>query len=57
MVTVGLAEKEKRDKELAMFRTAHDEACIQNQEQSADRVKEFEKYKLKVCKIHTLCCS
>ena len=48
MVTVGLAEKEKRDKELALFRTAHSEACMQNQQQSADRVKEFEKYKLKV---------
>jgi hypothetical protein len=50
MVTVGLAEREKRDKELAIFRTAHSEACIQNQQQSADRVKEFEKYKLEVCK-------
>ena len=49
MVTVGLAEKEKRDKELAMFKTAHGKACTQNQQQSAERVKEFEKYKLKVC--------
>ena len=55
MVTVGLAEKEKRDKELAMFKVAHSEACIQNQQQSADRVKKFEKYKLKVHRIHTLC--
>lgn len=53
MVTVGLEEREKRDKELAMFRTAHGEACKQNQQQSTDRVKEFEKYKLKVCKNHT----
>lgn len=57
MVTVGLTEKEKREKELAMFRTAHSEACTQNQQQSAERVKEFEKYKLKVltvCITHTL---
>ena len=48
MVTVGLAEKEKREKELAMFRRAHSEACTQNQQQSVERVKEFEKIKQKV---------
>ena len=48
LIKVGLAEKEKRDKELAMFREAHSEACAQNQQQSSDKVREFEKLKQKV---------
>ena len=49
LITVGLAEKEKRDKELAMFRAAHTEACLQSQQQSVEKVTEFEKLKQKVC--------
>ena len=31
-----------------MFKVAHAEACTQNQQQSAERVKDFETYKQKV---------
>ena len=48
LIKVGLTEKEKRDKELAMFRVAHLEACTQNQQQSSHKVREFEKLKQKV---------
>lgn len=48
LIKVGLAEKEKRDKEHDMFKVAHAEACTQNQQQSVERVKEFEKLKQKV---------
>ena len=39
---MGLEEKERRDKELVLFRVAHKEACLKVQEMSVLKVKEFE---------------
>ena len=45
---MGLEEKEKRDKELALHQEAHKEACLKSQELSVQKVKEFEEIKQKV---------
>ncbi len=54
LTKVGLEEKEKRDKEVALFREAHKEACLKVQELSVEKVKEFEEAKQMV-KIYASC--
>ena len=38
----GLAQKEKRDTELAQFKAAYSKACLSNQELSVEKIRQFE---------------
>ncbi len=48
LTKVGLAQKEKREAELAMFKQSYSKACDRNQELSVKKIEEFEENLSKV---------
>lgn len=51
LTKTGLEEKVKRNKELDAYRSAHQEACLKNQEMMVEKVKEYVELKDKVIKL------